>query len=450
MQKLLIKNIKEYSFPDISKSLTIQKIEKFYLKGMKNEFSYGIEYERLALDKETLENASYEKVSKIIKDFASILNWNLIYDEETIIGAYDDKNNSISLEPGQQLELSIRPYKNIKDIEQFAKKTLNLLDNIASIYNVIFLGYGITPTSKVNDITLLNKRRYKVMNDYLPKCLNAELCPKMMRKTAGIQINIDFKNKKDCYQKLEFFNKIMPFISALFANSPLENDIISQYKSTRAHIWQHTGTQRCNLFYKNVFNKKFFKHQNVFKNYIDAILDVPMVYIERNNEYIEIKGKLTFREFMEIGYKGYFPTIEDYILHQSLCFPDVRLKNYIEIRNHDSSSLSNVLALCALYKGLSLSNFDKLLKQFDFIDLNKIDYYFEKTIIDGLNFKINNITGWDIVSKLFTISKNNLNSKERIYLKPIFEMIKKRKTQSEKIIELGIKNSKELVDFLMD
>ena len=76
-------------------TLKLSDIEKLYKKEHKN-FLYGLEYERLSLDKNTLENASYLKLAKIIKHFSQISNWELVYDNKTIIGAYDKNSNSIS------------------------------------------------------------------------------------------------------------------------------------------------------------------------------------------------------------------------------------------------------------------------------------------------------------------------------------------------------------------
>ena len=58
----------------------------------------------------------------------------------------------------------------------------------------------------VDEIEILNKNRYKIMNNYLPYCQKGELCPKMMRQSAGIQINIDYKDNIDAYNKLYFIN----------------------------------------------------------------------------------------------------------------------------------------------------------------------------------------------------------------------------------------------------
>ncbi|MBR6297788.1 MAG: hypothetical protein IKR34_00940, partial [Candidatus Gastranaerophilales bacterium] len=257
-------------------TLKIEDIEKFYINN-NSQSKYGLEYERLSLNKKTLENASYEVMAKIISDFSGILNWEIVYDEDTIIGAKDKIGNSISLEPGCQLEISLKPEENILDIDLNLTKYTALLDKIADIYDVCFLGYGVSPLSNVDNIELLNKRRYKVMNNYLPHCQYGELCPKMMRQTAGIQVNIDYKNSVDAYNKLEFLNLIMPFVSALFSNSPIENNNPTDYKSKRGYIWLYTGSDRCNMFYKNIF-KGFNREKNVFKNYIKSILNVPMIF----------------------------------------------------------------------------------------------------------------------------------------------------------------------------
>ena len=71
-----------------------------------------------------------------------------------------------------------------------------------------------------------------------------------------------------------------------------------------------------------------------FSDYVEILLDVPMIFIERETPSgqkttINLSG-ITFKEFLKIGYAGYFATKEDWLLHLSLYFPDVRFKNYSE------------------------------------------------------------------------------------------------------------------------
>lgn len=429
MLNLVAKN----EFKLAKKKLGFSDIEKFYSGNTKSLI--GLEYERLSLDKNTFENAKYEKLEKIINHFCDISSWELMYDKNTIIGASDKNGSSISLEPGCQLEISLYPRESILSIYQEANKIIEVLDNIAKTYDVIFLGYGISPVSCVDNIALLDKRRYKVMDKYLPNCFYGELSQKMMRQTAGIQINVDYKDQQDAFYKLKFLNLIMPFMMGVCANSPYENSKFSDKKSLRADIWRYTGKERCNLFYKNIFDG-FFAHKNLFKNYVNSLLDVPMIFIERDNGVIDLNGRITFREFMKSGVGEYSATLDDYLLHQSLVFPDVRLKKYIEIRNHDSSDLNMAIALCAFYKGLLKTNIRKYMQENKYLRICDIDKNMENIIEFGLNHKINSkIEGWKVVKDLFNLAKNSLEEDEIVYLEPILNIIKNKETRSDSHIK---------------
>ncbi len=448
MQKTIEKIEQQTSKQTEENTLTLKQIEEFYKNESKTE-TFGLEYERLSLDKKTLKNASYDQMAKIITDFSKILDWELVLDNETIIGAKDNIGNSVSLEPGCQMEISIKPCKNILEIDLTLTKYVDLLDKIADIYDVCFLGYGVSPYSNVDEISLLSKKRYEIMNNYLPNCYYGELCQKMMRKTAGIQVNIDYSDNKDAYNKIKFLNLIMPFMSGLFSNSPIENNSLADNKSQRSYIWQYTGKNRCNFFYKDVF-KGFNQKKNIFKNYIKSILDVPMVFIERNNETIPINGKINFLQFLSEGYDGHFATMEDYVLHQSLCFPDVRLKKYIEIRNHDSQCPEMAIALCAFYKGLMDTEIENLLKKFSYLKIEDIEKNTISAAKFGLDFKINNKDAWEVVVELYKIASSNLSAKERSYLKPVLEIIKTRKSNADILIDYGYKTAKDVVEYYLN
>lgn len=455
MQKLLKKNdiAKKPNLINDKNRLTIEAIENFVYRKRNRNFLIGLEYERLSLDEATYLNADYKSVSTIVRLFATISNWEIIYDNDTLIGAISKNSTSLSLEPGCQLEISIAPKKTILEIDLELSNIIELLNNIAKPYNIKFIGYGISPKSSADSIALLEKQRYKIMNDYLPNCKDGELCAKMMRQTAGIQVNIDYSNKKDAYLKLKFLNMIMPFVSGMCSNSPIEKNTLSDYKSTRIHTWLYTGKQRCGIFYKNIFENEFFKYKlsnykNFFKNYIQEILKVPMVYIERNGKNIPINGVITFEEFIKNGYLTYSATMEDYILHQSLCFPDIRLKKYIEIRNHDSNNPKKALALCAFYKGLMQNKPSSLINKFNYINLADVEFLNKQVAKNGLDFEYKNIPAWEIVGHLYNLAVKKLDAKERAYLKPIYDILTKRKTDADIILDMGIEKVSDLIEFL--
>ena len=82
----------------------------------------------------------------------------------------------------------------------------------------------------------------------------------MMRETAGIQVGIDFRSEQDAMRKFRLANLMMPFITAMFANSKTRGGVDTGYKSFRALAWLNTDNERCGFatdFNKNMCFKSF-------------------------------------------------------------------------------------------------------------------------------------------------------------------------------------------------
>ena len=121
-----------------------------------------------------------------------------------------------------------------------------------------------------------------------------------------------------------------------------------------------------------------------------------MLYISRNlsknynsnplRKDIIINGKITFEEFLKNGYEDYLPTLNDYNLHQSLFFPEVRLKNYIEIRNHECQEGVLKYSVPAIYKGLTynedcLNALIEVFDEFTYSDIKNARYIIKKFLL---------------------------------------------------------------------
>lgn len=416
------------------------QIEQYYINSIKQKHAlkFGLEYERISIDLSNGKNAQYKYIEKIIKDFASMLNWGLLYDNKTLIGTISKDGTTISLEPGCQMELSLAPKDSICEIEKSAKEILNVLDRIAKFYNVAFLPLGLTPKSTHQNIELLNKERYKIMAKSLIK--NGKFIPNMMRETAGVQVNIDYCSEYDAFKKLKVLNLISPCLTGFFANSPIRNNKLTQYKSYRALAWKFSGACRCGIFYKNIFKKENPK----FLDYINEILAVPMVFIEKNNEKIIFNGT-TFGEYIN----SKKACLKDYILHSSLTFPDVRLKNCIEIRNHDSQDFKMTMCICALYKGILNSNLDEIEKdfaEFNFDDIEKMGFLSAKF---GVDYIYKNFSPKNYIKKLFKIAQENLDENEKQYLSTTNYYLEHGICVADKIINNNIKSADELIKHVL-
>ena len=89
-----------------------------------------------------------------------------------------------------------------------------------------------------------------------------------------------------------------------------------------------------------------------FADYVEWALDVPLYFILRGGRYrTEVTG-IPFRRFLAEGAAGERATLDDWNLHLTTLFPEVRLKGYIEVRSADSQPPERMLALPALVKGV--------------------------------------------------------------------------------------------------
>lgn len=408
-----------------------QLTEIFYSGCNKNQ-RIGLEFEKLPVNSKTFKASSYFDVSNVLKQYKKEDHIGL-FENGALLGLKSE-NGTITLEPGSQTELSYKPTQSLKEISAFVEKYNKETSDIAKMFSITWLGYGIQPVSTYSHINIIPKMRYRYMTQYLPTVAKRPLV--MMRETSGIQASIDYESEEDAMKKFRLALKLSPIVSAAFANSPVRNGRLSRYKSFRAASWLDTDNDRCGLVSSKAFGEDFS-----FDDYAEILLDVPMIFIEREIEgekqAIKVEN-LTFRKFLKEGWQGYNPEMSDWELHLSLYFPDVRLKNYIEIRNHDNQRKDLIMAVPAFWKGLlynkdAMDSVEELLKDFSYFDF---EYLRRNTPKNGTNIQIKHRALKDIVKEIVDISYSSLKqSDESHYLEPLKILSDKGITPADLIID---------------
>lgn len=322
------------------------ELEAFFHDSAKGreQWRVGTEYEKVGIDRDTGRAIPYSGprgVEAILRGLVSDYGWEP-HEQDGHIIMLKRKEHAITLEPGGQIELSGEPCEDIhcSNVE-FTQHIRELLD-VADRFNVAFLGLGMQPFSAVEEIEWLPKRRYAIMAPYMAQV--GSLGHRMMKQTATVQANIDFGDERDAMAKFRTGMGLAPIMSGLFANSPISDGDINGYKTFRGHIWTRTDNARCGLL-------RFAFAEPNFEQYVDYALDVSMYFIERNGRYLNMTG-VPFRHFLEHGHAGHAATIEDWRLHLTTLFPEVRLKNYMEFRSVDSQPPELMPALPAMVKGV--------------------------------------------------------------------------------------------------
>lgn len=403
----------------LKNKLEKEDILKLYTKGYKNpeDFRVGIEFERLPISTSSFKAVDYWSeygIKAFLENFAKEETWDYIMDDKNIIGL-KHKHDTITLEPGCQVEISAKPERTIFILKEKIDKINSLIKPITDKMNITLLNYGVSPFMTNKSINLIPKRRYKIMARYLWGILSDV----MMRETAGIQCCIDFKSEEDAMRKFKLANKLSPFMTAMFANSPIRGGVDTGYKSFRALSWLNTDNDRCGFCGK-------ISEDFSFEEYIDCVMNTPMIFIQRDNLFFETNGNLTFEEYLSNGWEGAYATLEDYELQANLYFPEVRMRNFIEIRNHDCVGGDLKYAILAIYKGILYNNFamsecEELFKGLQYKDFAELRFNVPKNTLQS---KIKKAKALDYAKEIIAIAERALKEEqtgEELFLDSIKE-----------------------------
>lgn len=253
---------------------------------------------------------------------------------------------SVTLEPAGQLELSGAPLQCLHQCHDELMHHFHHTRVVGQELGIHMVGMGFHPTAERDSMNWMPKGRYQIMKRYMQQVGNLGL--DMMTRTCTVQVNLDYQSEQDMIQKMRIAMALQPMVTALFANSPLMHGKPNGYQSYRSHIWTDTDPDRCGIL-NFVFDDNFG-----YERWVDYVLDVPMYFINRGGEYCDVAGK-SFRDFMNgqlDGFIGETPTWQDWEDHCTTNFPEVRLKQFIEMRGADAGCRDSLMALPALWVGL--------------------------------------------------------------------------------------------------
>lgn len=259
-------------------------------------------------------------------------------------------DGNISLEPAGQLELSGAPLKDLHASCAESGRHLQQVKAVGDRLGLGFLGLGMWPDKRRDELPVMPKGRYEIMRSHMPRVGNLGL--DMMLRTCTIQVNLDYASEVDMVKKFRVGLALQPVATALFANSPFTEGKPNGFKSFRSHIWEDTDPARTGML-PFVFDDGFG-----YERYCDYALDVPMYFVFRDGRYIDAAG-LSFRDFLDGKLSvlpGERPTVADWVDHLSTAFPEVRLKSFLEMRGADGGRWGRICALPALWVGLLYSN----------------------------------------------------------------------------------------------
>ena len=317
----------------LDKRLLRDSVESLFAPSTANppSMAIGAELELIPFDAETHRQVLIRDGSlPVIQQIGRRAGW-------TEIPAGDDPSSwtlpaggRISFEPGGQIEVSSVPSASASTLIRDLQCTAQLLSGAFAGKGISLDAIGVDPYNDIADVPLqLHRPRYSRMTDYFNSIGPSGI--RMMRQTASLQINVEAGTNP--HERWSLLNAIAPYVTAIFANSSRYAGSASGHKSYRAHLWRALDTSRTGLPVDTA---------NPEGRYYDFALGAGAMM------RTDIEPYDSFEAWARDGN----PTIEDWELHLSTLFPEVRPRRYFELRSADAIAPDSLAAPIAFVAGL--------------------------------------------------------------------------------------------------
>jgi Gamma-glutamylcysteine synthetase len=235
----------------------------------------------------------------------------------------------VSFEPGGQIELSSAPHETASALISELSDTCSTLADSFERHGITLETKGVDPFNAISAVPLqLHRERYAGMTRYFESIGPSGI--RMMRQTASVQVNV--QPGDDPLRRWKLLNRLAPVLVATFANSSRYENADTVHASFRAHLWRTLDPSRTGVL----------GAEDAVDAYCDFALD----------------ARSMFRLSSDGGYQSFEQSIDnattgdDWDLHLSTLFPEIRPKGFFEVRSPDAIASRWLAAPIAIVAGL--------------------------------------------------------------------------------------------------
>jgi glutamate--cysteine ligase len=328
-------------------NLTCPELADYFRQAFRarEEWLVGVEIEMMGRNAATSRPLAYEadgpSVRAVIEAYAAARGGALVHEGDRPVGI-DGTWGGITLEPGGQVEWSSRPARDLTELASELEGHLGAMRKVAEALGVTWLDVAVEPDAPVTAMPWMPKARYGIMREIMGK--RGRLAHRMMTQTASVQCAFDYASDEDWKRKFRAAALLTPVAVALFANSSRVDGRDSGWASYRQAIWRETDPDRCDLP-DIVFDRGFG-----IDPWVEWVCDVPTLFLRRERGLIASGGTPLRAMLSRCGCDAV--TMEDWELHLSSIFTEVRSYSYIEVRSADLQPGPLLLAVPSFWTGI--------------------------------------------------------------------------------------------------
>ncbi|MBB4636415.1 glutamate-cysteine ligase family protein [Longimicrobium terrae] len=222
----------------------------------------------------------------------------------------------VSYEPGGQIEISAAVFPAATGLVDSLRGAVLPLSASLEDAGIRLLSVGIEPRGGIERVPLqLPGERYVRMTGFMRAIGTGGT--RMMRQTAAMQVSLDFG--ADPLARWRLWNGMAPYVTAIFANSPVYRGAPTGDRSFRARVWRELDGGRTGCF----------ACADPVEEYLDFALGAPVILAPAQ------AGATSFSPFAAWNEAGCV-SLDDWRLHLTTLFPEVRPKGYAEVRSADA------------------------------------------------------------------------------------------------------------------
>jgi glutamate--cysteine ligase len=239
---------------------------------------------------------------------------------------------TLTFEPGGQIEYSSPPCRSPSALLALLRSVVLPLRAAAAGEGITLLAAGIDPTGDADAAPLLLRtKRYERMAEYLAR--RGPAGARMMRQTASFQMALDMDDEP--WLRWRVLNAAAPYVTAIFANSPVYDGVDTGGPSVRAQVWRALDPARTGLPWSD---------REPVGAYLDFALDAPAIMLPA------VDGE--HRRFGEWLARAEV-TLDEWHDHLTTLFPEVRPRGHFELRSADAVAPEWYAAPIALAAGIT-------------------------------------------------------------------------------------------------
>lgn len=342
--------------------------EKYIVPTQRKRNDYvGIEFELpiVNLNKEAVD---FSVVHSLAENFVKIFKFSAVtrdYDGNIYNAVNQSNGDGLSFDCSYNtLELSFGTESDLNVLYSRFEEYYSFIQSFLLPYNHTLTGMGINPYREYNNNIPVASERYRMLFHYLSSYTKYDnfdfhSYPNFGLFSCASQVQLDVE-KDNIVETINTFSKLEPIKSILFANSPLDDYILS-----RDFLW------RKSLHGYNPNNVDMFGELKSIDDIVDHIEAMSLYCTERDGKYINFAPTKLDDYFNADSIKGeYFngteyesitfePRRKDLEYLRSFKLQDLTFRGTIEFRSVCTQPVGEIMVSAAFHTGL-MQNVDKL------------------------------------------------------------------------------------------